>query len=313
MGNCLMIGNGLNRCLENSISWDSLLQEVADELGVSYNSSISMPLEYERIINSYLKTATRKKDSIYLKTKTSIASRLSEVSLPENSIHKRISEINVDSILTTNYDCLLEYVYNPGYKDKGTKHKYLPDATSIQNGICFYHPHGIVSRKKSLCLGYEHYMGIVENLRSELNKKKEHKKEKMAIKQRLYGELEFENTWYEKFYTSNIAIIGFGLTECEVDIWWILTHRAFLYYSNYCGLKDKIMNRIIYYDIIDDIPKKEQEKEKERENNILSQYNRHTLLENDHVDVKKYNLSAHGGTYAEAYDSIITNIKNNGI
>ena len=312
MENCLLIGNGLNRCLEGSISWDSLLQEVAETLGVTHNKYIAMPLEYERIINSYLESHISKTDSIYLETKTRIANKLSNILLPGKSIHQQLPSININTILTTNYDFLLEYTYNRSYKDAGTQQKYLPDATSTQGKVCFYHPHGIASRKLSLCLGYEHYMGIVEKMRTNLNRKENNEKEKMLIKQRLYNELPFENTWYEKFYTSNIAIVGLGLTECEVDLWWLLTHRAFLYYSNYCGLQKKIVNYIVYYDIIDDMKKNDADQENRREGNLSSQYNRHMLLSNEHVIVRKYHLSHYDGSYAEAYSSILDDLRRNG-
>ena len=51
MKHTLLVGNGLNRCLESSISWGSLLKDIADEYGVTYNGEIPMPLEFESIVN----------------------------------------------------------------------------------------------------------------------------------------------------------------------------------------------------------------------------------------------------------------------
>ena len=52
--NCLFIGNGLNRTLETSVAWGSLLKAIAEEYHVTYEPDNPMPIEFERIINAYL-------------------------------------------------------------------------------------------------------------------------------------------------------------------------------------------------------------------------------------------------------------------
>ena len=173
MENCLLIGNGLNRSLENGIAWDKLLKEIADNNEVSYNGNISMPLEFESIVNEMQKKRNTQTDKLYADVKSEIAEKLSCTKLPDDAIHKELLRLNPDLIMTTNYDYLLEYVWNSSYEHKEyeTK-KYLFEPTSSQEEKPFYHIHGFAASIPSICLGYEHYMGIVEHLRSELNKKK---------------------------------------------------------------------------------------------------------------------------------------------
>ena len=38
-------------------------------------------------------------------------------------------------------------------------------------------------------------------------------------------------------------------TITEIDIWWLLTYRASLYYSNRYNCRNLIANRIVYHDV----------------------------------------------------------------
>ena len=309
MDKCLLIGNGLNRTLENSISWSGLLKDISTELNTKYYEEIPLPLEFERIVNNHLEKLNNPTPEIYSKIKKSVIKRIKDTKLPENAIHKKLREIKINSILTTNYDYLLEYVFNDTYSHRGdTSKKYLFEPTSTQNGINFYHLHGMVASAKSICLGYEHYIGVVEKLRNELNSKQNNEASKMKIKQILCGEARENNTWGEKFYTSDIDIIGFGLSDCEIDIWWLITHRAYLYYSNYCGLKNNIKNTITYYDVFDDIKRENVDEETMRYKKELLQRQKHILLSNNHIKVKTYSLKEYGD-YFSIYNQITDNLK----
>ena len=313
MKNYLLIGNGLNRCLSASIAWGNLLKETAAEFGVEYNGAIPLPMEFEYLVNGFLKKNNDTKEDIYKRTKESIAKRIRNTRLPAYAIHYQLKKIPVNGIITTNYDSLLEQVYNSEYKYEGDKaRKYLFNVTSIQNGIEFYHPHGMSENATSMCLGYEHYMGIVQHLRSAINTKENKRMESMRIKRVLCEEIPYENTWGELFYTANIAIVGLGLTECETDLWWLITHRASLFYSNYCGIQEKMTNQITFYDVINNIKEDDEGKERERLRLIEQQKSRHRLLENEHVEVRTFSLGSTYANYAEAYEAIIDNIKREG-
>ena len=299
MKTTLLIGNGLNRCLTNSISWGDLLKKIANDYSVEYNGKIPMPLEFECIVNQYLDSQTELSDKIYMEVKEKIAQTLNRTKLPECAIHHHIKSLGIDTLMTTNYDNLLEYVYNPEYSYRGKKtNKYLFETTSVQKDISFYHIHGHADSPKTICLGYEHYMGLVEKMRSEVNTEEKGTPGKMKIKEALLDPSKRQNTWYERFYTDNIGIIGLGLYESEVDLWWLLTHRAYLYYSNYHGIRKILKNKITYYDILNESNKAEMEEKKKI----------HYMLKNSHVEVKTYTIGKNCIDYWEAYMKMFESI-----
>ena len=310
MGKSLLIGNGLNRSLSNSIAWSNILKEVADEYHVEYNADIPMPLEFERIVNKILSVHINPSKDLYLEIKKKVADKLKNVQLPQDALHYDLHNLELDAILTTNYDFLLEYVYNQGFEYKGENKKYLFSPTSIQQNVKFYHLHGMISDPNSICLGYEHYIGLVQKLRQELNTKKGNIQEQMAKRQVLLNLEPPRDTWGERFYTSDIYILGLGLAHCETDLWWLLTHRAYLYYSDYCGLRKHIKNKILYFDIVNDIKKTVLDDEIKRYKQEIEQKNKHLLLEANHVQVVTCKLSLFDGSYTDAYRSIIQQISN---
>lgn len=304
MENTLLVGNGLNRTLKNSIAWNELLKKIADDYKVKYIDDLLLPLEFESLVNSVLKKSKNPSDKIYLEIKEKIASGLENTRLSSNAIHKRIKELPVNNILTTNYDYLLEYVYDADYHYEGNKkNKYLFNKTSTIQNINFYHFHGFAASAKTICLGYEHYVGITEKLRQNVKFMYKNGKTNNSIV------LDEGEEFYKKFFNSNIAFIGQGMPECEIDLWWLLTYRASLYYT---GSK-KICNTIIYYDIVDDYQRNNSMKDKDLQQQIiLNQESKHRLLESEHVIVKKIYLKDCRGSYEEAYNRIFDEIKNIG-
>lgn len=229
----LLIGNGLNQCLEDGIPWSNLLERIASQFQLDVYEDIPMPLEFERLINVYLQENPNDAKDIYNRVKQNIADLVSGVSLSQKCIHKEIAKLNISSIITTNYDLLLERVYDPAFVPnihKGVaqnQSKYITDSVGSARDVSFYHAHGCITAPSTICLGYEHYMGMIEKIRAALNRipRGQDRKKIVAV---LDGSKEPNNTWMEKFYTSNVGIIGFGLYECESDFWW-LRHTAQVY------------------------------------------------------------------------------------
>ena len=298
----VLVGNGLNICLKDSYSWSNLLEEIAKKYNVDYNSELSMPFEFERILNTYLENSLDEettKTSVVNRMKNDIASIIIESKLDKSAIHYELRKLNVDGFITTNYDHNLEKVFDSSYEYDGSeKNKYLFDKTAEINDKKFYHIHGIAGCNKSICLGYEHYIGIAEKERSELNTKKDNKPYDMNIKRILYGQDKQTNHSFEKFYTADIAIIGLNLDTSEIDIWWLLTHRAYLYNSNYAMLmsKELLNNNITYYDILC-----KDDKSNEHKKNIYS------LLRSLHVNVRAHEIN-NDNEYKKTYKAIIREI-----
>lgn len=259
MRNTLFIGNGLNRTLDSKIEWGNLLKDIAREKGVSDddNHKISFPLEFELMVNKILmkplKPDMDPSDKIYRELKEKIANRIRGVKLPKQNgaPHYKFTALPVACIITTNYDYLLEESLDAEFKrtdSKPNNTKYNLNSKLEVAGKDICHIHGELDYPESICLGYEHYSGMLQNLRNRLEKKIKKKNGIHAISFALSNDVS-TNIWTERFFTDNIYIVGFGLDRCEIDIWWLITYRALMYYSNLDGMKDLISNKIIFYDI----------------------------------------------------------------
>lgn len=293
MGNCLFIGNGLNLTLDN-YSWDNLLKIIADYAGTERVEGISLPLEFERLMNIKISRnpGLKDKDIVYSRAKARVISPLKKLDLKGSPVHNLLKDVPCDSIITTNYDFMLEKVFDPNFSSKESYEIYCDHKTSLLGNIEFYHPHGSVASTKSICLGYEHYVKLLNHIRNEMDAN--------GIAYILDNPINIDCKWYHKFFTDNVYIFGFGLSESEIDIWSLITKRASLYYRDKSGLQSRITNTITYYEIINDI-------EKDAHPNVAKL----ALLEAEHVEVKIRYLSEYkkyGDSIKEVYKKAYTNI-----
>ena len=181
-----------------------------------------------------------------------------------------IRKKKISSIITTNYDYNLEFVIDEKFRPSERLHQKIEEKypcycplPNMVHGIEFYHAHGQLDNPKTMCLGYRQYSIITAQLEHDLvygrdrssdgnnineqeyvrnarKKAKNHKPSCVALK--LNGIIPFNTPfWGEKFFTSNVAFVGFGLDKSEMDIWWVITFRAFLYYVNHDNMRNKII------------------------------------------------------------------------
>ncbi len=314
MKDSLLIGNGLNRCLEGGVSWGNLLDGLTQEYGVAYNPGISMPLEYERIVNVALSKMKSPSKDFYDETKRYVVDAIGDPLLPEEAIHRKIAALAPGAVFTTNYDFLIEQAFNSAYTASDARHhnstKYLMNPTATLFGTDFYHIHGDVKKEATICLGYEHYMGLLNRLRTNINTNKgagKHRIQKAILQKLAEGDALVE--WGDRFYADNIGILGLALDENEFDLWWLLTHRASLYYANIEGGRKLIKNEIVYFDVLNDIGERTPQLLAE----IKRQQNKWEMLKGAHVTVRLYPLSEYG-SYPKAYNGILDDIaRNNGV
>ena len=92
-------------------------------------------------------------------------------------------------------------------------------------------------------------MRIIKKLRQEIIGQTEEGKPSILSYLGNKGPKKLSKEYVARFFDHNVYIIGLGLNDQEVDLWWILCYRAYLYYSNIYNAKDLIKNRIIYYDV----------------------------------------------------------------
>ncbi len=256
MGKYLFVGNGINKIdniLFKEIDWKELIRQIAIDTGIKdYNKDISPTLGFERILNKitdYKDTSKNKYEEI----KNRVLEKLDVIDLFNDEIKKEILKNDFDGFITTNYDYNLEETLYGKQDNKNvgiiSETKYSLFRRSIANNKYFYHIHGEKKVDDSICLGYEHYCNNISRSNSYIKGTYEIGSNKLKVKSldSKFDNLDQDYSWIDRFFFDDIYIIGFGLGYEEIDIWWIIVLRAYMYYSTY---KDKIKNKIVFIDIV---------------------------------------------------------------
>jgi len=230
MNNALLVGNDINNAT-SSYSWDDLLNGLirfARLEKIPNKSNKPFPLLYEEI---YLNAAKSHKTE-EIKLKDFIASNTGK--LEPNEIHRKIMGIEVQDILTTNYDLTFEKCIDPALKNSSNQGYIRETLYSLfrvhqVESKRIWHIHGSELSPRSITLGYEHYSGYLQQMRNYVatGTKGTYKKEefKPLAKRIADGPLD-HFSWVEFFFTHDIHILGLNLDFVEMHLWWLLTYRA---------------------------------------------------------------------------------------
>ena len=159
MPNALFVGNGLNRCYPTLHSWGGMLESLAERLGVSGNKNASFTMEFERIANIALKKGRFSGDQAFRRIKTCVVSSMLNPKSQPQVLHRCLMELPVKEILTTNYDYMLEYAWDPGFFQRGIRAgsdeiRYSLYRKQIVGGKIVRHIHGEAKAPSSVCLGF---------------------------------------------------------------------------------------------------------------------------------------------------------------
>lgn len=272
MKNAILFGNGLN-LLNGGISWNNLLEKISSEPLIE---KIPNTLQYETIVLAsekyYNESFIFNAGSLLLAngsplyTKKPIEEDIKNKIKDElkgftsNFAYQRLSELNVEQYITTNYDqTLYNLLCKEGYK-KGESNN-TESIYSIRrrfglinkSGTCKYiwPMHGTIQHPKSIMLGLDHYCGSIgkinDYLKGDYNYTKNGKTFTLdKITSRLKEQkCEIPFSWIDLFFTHNIHIIGLGLQYDEIDLWWILNRRQ--RYIKQFGKENTISNKIHFY------------------------------------------------------------------
>ena len=228
----LLVGNGINRSAGIVPGWDQFFANAVNVAGFSVERSLSPTLEYELNAQTILNTDTTKKA---MDIKRDIANYLTSIQekRPKNwkkLIHDSLMEVAPETILTTNYDYFLELAADPDFKfGRASTRETLYSKERFRDAgrHRIYHIHGELSTPSSICLGYGHYVGSIQYIRTELTKAALDESNRYHLYAVLKGyEKPAPNRWYYHFFTDDLYILGFGLDVAEQDIWWLLNYRA---------------------------------------------------------------------------------------
>lgn len=246
----LFLGNGLNRTLDNGLSWADLMGELGS--CCRDDDDVPFPIEFEAIAAKQGCRIGARRTDPYKDLREKISRIIKKADMTVGKVHFAFRDLTISNVITTNYDILFESMFDASSKigNPGSSRNIL-GPTHATSAISFFHAHGIASWKNTHCLGHEHYASLISKIRNEFKNSFENNSSEDEVHDFLLdlvtGEREPKGIWPELLFTSNVAIVGFGLDYSEIDIWWLLAMRTALFQPS--GGLDKYANRIIYYQI----------------------------------------------------------------
>lgn len=225
---CFIIGNGINRFnqhkSEGDVSWEGILLKIYNQFSSKKRNfipkGVALP-EFFDIIDlvkeGKVKTSLQKEfaDKLDWKPKSH-----------HINIVSKIRERNAQ-IITTNFD----FVLQKSVDAKMFRHRvnglrlmtdfypwdsYFSDSEKNDpfNSFSIWHMHGQKNYYRSIKLGLNQYMSMVERSKRYFPKTKNNESEN-----------EYE-TWVKLFFEKDLIIIGLGLNEQEIFFRWLLLQRA---------------------------------------------------------------------------------------
>ena len=244
MAKVLLIGNDINNATSD-YSWKDLIDSLIKFSEISEKpekANKPFPLLYEEI---YL-TAARQNGLKELEIKKFIASNTGY--LEPNAIHEHVMSLDLENILTTNYDLTFEKCLSTK-SSSHTNQGYIKETLyslfrmhHLDNKK-IWHIHGSELVPRSITLGYEHYSGYLQQMRNYIAsgaKGVYSKKDFLPIEQRLQSGPFSHYSWVDYFFTHEVHILGLNLDFVEMHLWWLLTYRARLMVEGRISLKNKI-------------------------------------------------------------------------
>ncbi|MCX6192456.1 MAG: hypothetical protein NT109_09280 [Flavobacteriia bacterium] len=234
----IILGSGFHQHFlgKDSIlsSWKLLLQKLSPETKLSgeYHLDFEKIIEAkkipcedsskteERLINCVKELLQKEQECILSDFKDCYPTWLFNPKYVSDVISLNFDEIPELLLNRTEGVSLSEFKNDSSFKKESkTSYAYLSTRYKTvyfgkNETIRFWHPHGIISNKKSIVLGLHRYAHMVEN---SLRIRNHHMEAKRNNNQ--------DNTWYYKLLDNPIIILGAGMSQSEWDLWFALTSR----------------------------------------------------------------------------------------
>lgn len=256
----LLIGNGVERAY-GSAGWDELMdlidvrkynKETRDEI-----NKLPFPVKYELLATPENAPASFSRDDLYEEEKR--MAKAMRTLLPSrdtrerdknenyNELFKRLPDLGVDHIFTTNYSYCPEEGYYPNKKFERDsvrkKYRFNINPQKDKNGrprlegrfrlhsgyiginnknnkkVGIWHIHGECGAPTSVILGHDKYGRLLKRIISVCCNEIQYKKIKVKCNTYKF------RSWPELFLFGDIYVVGFGFAECEFDLWWLLRRK----------------------------------------------------------------------------------------
>lgn len=234
----LLTGNGLHRAFNNE-DWDCLLKELS--------ANRFTEEEWEAINKlSYPQRAIIATSNSVLEGIKSVSDRYIQASTfpgEDELVHCAV-RAGFETILTTNYSYEIEKALCPEFHvssgkasryrkktcsnkprtETDTLYQYMllpvssdSDGSSRVDEISIWHIHGEAARPGTMIIGHYYYGRVLSVVRTYI--KETIKRYKYAERR---GELFYPRSWVDYILFGNVYIIGQGMDQSEMDLWWLM-------------------------------------------------------------------------------------------
>lgn len=255
----ILVGNGINR-IDGDYGWAKLLQDIFGKNCVP-DTLNTLQYEYQRLNEMSMCEDGGTEEDVNFARKKRIARWAKKIK--SNGFHKKIALLPVENILTTNYDHAIENALKESsYLQNGRlschteerynmrRFNYMKKGNDVKR---IWHIHGDMNCPKSILIGFNHYCGTVGKIDrflkggyfSEARKgRKEIKLEdRYEAREGKMKEISDKKFWLPFFLNTDVHIIGLGMDDAEMDLWWVLSRRIRLQKKE----SSLVKNTIYYY------------------------------------------------------------------
>lgn len=221
----LLLGNGVNRAFGTE-SWGDILSEISavsfDEIEKMMVDNLTFPLQTVIYTNDNVDEGVK----LLSEKLTNM-----EVSEEYSEIIESYLDMGFDAILTTNYTYDIEkgieksFCCRPGCASKYRKRTFVGNSADEQMGLfkCIqikgkniWHIHGEAAIESSMILGHYYYGKLLSCMQKYISTLiRRYKGMKQNGKFRPLS-------WIDYFMLGDVYIVGLGLDQSEIDLWWLL-------------------------------------------------------------------------------------------
>lgn len=266
----VLVGNGLERN-SGQPSWETLVNSITVpdciKLTEQQKKEIPFPLLYEILSSHSPSPHILAKEEIDAE-ESRLAAAMKQLKHTSNETLDLLPSLDADHIFTTNYSYCIERAFYPGrdFSNATARSKirfnlnplsrnakpvrehyyrlhtgYLGKSENKMTGI--WHIHGECAVPRGIVLGHDRYGRMLSRIEAICSSQR-YGTMKEPLEPREY------HSWPELFLFGDVYIIGFGLYECEFDLWWLLRRKqrerfgdgkVFFYERQNNSLKQKLL------------------------------------------------------------------------
>ena len=237
----LLIGNGINRAFDKKnakfipekenwnfegLSWENMIKQIIFncDSDLQYGDISELPMTLQIVVAS--------KDDVKKSMKAISESLIAEkISDEKAGLLKRILELPIGDIITTNYSYELEqaggipakkYYYYKCRKDsekvsETIKKLRLYTYSNLEVfGKRIWHIHGDAATPDSVIMGHYYYGKLLREIQMRI------RKFMPLYRWRENHNIEVEcKSWVDLFLSNDVYMLGFGFDFSEMDLWWL--------------------------------------------------------------------------------------------